>query len=132
MRGTVTWQCQELVLLSLLWVINWFCGTVLKFWYISPIWDIAFCQKKIIIGIQTNIDCIWHHNNMDISSFSIASIKNSLEEVRAQVYPRNETERKVIFISFYCLVYFFSFLFSIFHCLLLTNVMFNFKKKKKL
>ena len=26
---------------------------------------------------------------------SVASIKNSLDEVRAQVYPKNETEKKV-------------------------------------
>ena len=28
-------------------------------------------------------------------NFSIAGLKNQLDEVRAQVYPRNETERKV-------------------------------------
>eukprot|EP01038_Epipyxis_sp_PR26KG_P012250 gene12250-16423_t len=33
-------------------------------------------------------------NNL-VSNFSLATIKNSLDEVRAQVYPRNETERKV-------------------------------------
>lgn len=32
-----------------------------------------------------------------IPSFSLASIKNYADEVRAQVYPRNETERKVSF-----------------------------------
>ena len=31
-----------------------------------------------------------------LSNISIASLKNSLDEVRAQVYPRNETEKKVI------------------------------------
>jgi hypothetical protein len=30
-----------------------------------------------------------------VANLSLASIKNSLDEVRAQVYPRNETERKV-------------------------------------
>jgi epsin len=30
-----------------------------------------------------------------LSNISIASISNSIAEVRAQVYPRNETERKV-------------------------------------
>jgi hypothetical protein len=33
--------------------------------------------------------------NFNLSNLSIASIKNSIDEVRAQVYPRNETERKV-------------------------------------
>ena len=31
-----------------------------------------------------------------LSNISIASLKNSIDEVRAQVYPRNETERKVM------------------------------------
>lgn len=31
---------------------------------------------------------------MSLPNFSLAAIKNSLDEVRAQVYPRNETERK--------------------------------------
>ena len=30
-----------------------------------------------------------------LSNISIASLKNSIDEVRAQVYPRNETEKKV-------------------------------------
>jgi hypothetical protein len=30
-----------------------------------------------------------------LSNMSMASLKNSIDEVRAQVYPRNETERKV-------------------------------------
>ena len=30
-----------------------------------------------------------------MSSFTIASIKSQFDEVRAQVYPRNETEKKV-------------------------------------
>ncbi len=29
------------------------------------------------------------------SLFNLAAVKNTLDEVRAQVYPRNETERKV-------------------------------------
>lgn len=29
------------------------------------------------------------------SSFSLAALKNAADELRAQVYPRNETERKV-------------------------------------
>lgn len=32
---------------------------------------------------------------MALQNFSLAAIKNSLDEVRAQVYPRNETEKKV-------------------------------------
>ena len=32
---------------------------------------------------------------MDLSNITLASIKNQLDEVRAQVYPKNETERKV-------------------------------------
>ena len=32
-----------------------------------------------------------------LSNISIASLKNSIDEVRAQVYPRNETEKKVSF-----------------------------------
>jgi hypothetical protein len=35
-------------------------------------------------------------NLSNLPNFSIASIKNSLDEVRAQVYPKNETEKKVI------------------------------------
>ena len=31
-----------------------------------------------------------------LGNLSVASLKNSLDEVRAQVYPRNETEKKVI------------------------------------
>ena len=31
-----------------------------------------------------------------LSNISIASIKNSFDEVRAVVYPKNETERKVM------------------------------------
>ena len=34
-----------------------------------------------------------------LSNISIASLKNSIDEVRAQVYPRNETEKKVCFSS---------------------------------
>ena len=34
--------------------------------------------------------------SMSLSNFSLASIRNQLDEVRAQVYPKNETERKVI------------------------------------
>lgn len=30
-----------------------------------------------------------------LGNLSLASIKNTLDEVRVQVYPRNETERKV-------------------------------------
>jgi Fe-S cluster biosynthesis and repair protein YggX len=30
-----------------------------------------------------------------MASFTIAAIKNQIDEVRAQVYPRNETEKKV-------------------------------------
>ena len=30
-----------------------------------------------------------------MSSFTIAAIKSQFDEVRAQVYPRNETEKKV-------------------------------------
>jgi hypothetical protein len=33
---------------------------------------------------------------MSLSSFSLAAIRNSMDEVRAQYYPKNETERKVI------------------------------------
>jgi hypothetical protein len=33
--------------------------------------------------------------DFNMPNFSIASIKNSLDEVRAQVYPKNETEKKV-------------------------------------
>jgi hypothetical protein len=29
------------------------------------------------------------------SMFTLAAVKNTLDEVRAQVYPRNETEKKV-------------------------------------
>lgn len=32
---------------------------------------------------------------MSISGFSLSSLKNTLDDVRASVYPRNETERKV-------------------------------------
>jgi hypothetical protein len=32
---------------------------------------------------------------MSLSSFSLAAIRNQIDEVRAQVYPKNETERKV-------------------------------------
>jgi hypothetical protein len=33
------------------------------------------------------------------SSFSLAAIKNAADELRAQVYPRNETERMVFKIN---------------------------------
>ena len=32
---------------------------------------------------------------MSFANFSLASIKNQIDEVRAQVYPKNETEKKV-------------------------------------
>lgn len=34
-------------------------------------------------------------NNFSIPNISMAGIRNSIDEVRAQVYPRNETEKKV-------------------------------------
>lgn len=34
--------------------------------------------------------------NLNLNNFSIASLKNTFDEVRAQVYPKNETERKVL------------------------------------
>jgi hypothetical protein len=34
---------------------------------------------------------------MSIPSFSLASLKSAADELRAQVYPRNETERRVSF-----------------------------------
>lgn len=33
--------------------------------------------------------------DFNLPSFSIASIKNAADELRAQVYPKNETEKKV-------------------------------------
>jgi hypothetical protein len=34
---------------------------------------------------------------MNLQNFSLASIKNTLDEVRVQVYPKNETEKKVFY-----------------------------------
>jgi hypothetical protein len=34
-------------------------------------------------------------NNLSVANFSIAGIKNALDEVRVQVYAKNETEKKV-------------------------------------
>lgn len=34
-------------------------------------------------------------SNFTIPNISIAGIRNQIDEVRAQVYPRNETEKKV-------------------------------------
>lgn len=34
---------------------------------------------------------------MSLANFSLASLKNQFDEVRAQVYPKNETERKVFY-----------------------------------
>ena len=33
--------------------------------------------------------------NINLSEFSIAAVKNAANEIRAQVYPKNDTERKV-------------------------------------
>jgi ENTH domain len=34
-------------------------------------------------------------SSFNIPNVSMASIRNSIDEMRAQVYPRNETEKKV-------------------------------------
>ncbi len=34
-------------------------------------------------------------NNLSMQNFSLSALKNTLDEVRVQVYPRNETEKKV-------------------------------------
>jgi hypothetical protein len=52
--------------------------------------------------------------DINISNFSIAALKNAADEFRASVYPRNETERKVLLIlHVHCAlcVYFISFRF---------------------